>query len=102
MALDFSIAGEMALADFGQPITITLSGTTVKTVTGIFDLNPVTVSPGEMEFLQIDAALTISDTDMVGITSDHHFGVGSKIYRMKGKPRPDGYGFTWIPLSVQK
>ena len=101
MSLDGSEIAGLALNDFGVPVLITLSGVTVKTVTGIFDLDPVTVSPGEMELVQMDALLSLAESDMDGITSAHRFTVAGKTYRMQGKPRTRG-GMTDIPLSVQK
>lgn len=100
MALGSEING-LALADFGESVDITLSGATVKTVTGILTFDPVIVSPGEMELVQTDAMLSVSESDMDGITSAHRFTVGGKIYRMQGRPRTQN-GLTDILLSVQK
>lgn len=97
----FEIAN-MALADFGQPVTIQLNGIEVKTVTGILDLDPVVISPGNYEQVQIDAALTLRTDDMADITSEYRFTARDVTYRMGGKPRPDGHGLTYIPLTVQK
>lgn len=101
MAFDGLEIAAIALADFGVPVLVTLSGTTVKTVTGILDLDPVTVSPGEMEMVQIEAALSLAESDFENITSANRFTVRGKVYRMQGKPRTND-GLVYIPLSVQK
>lgn len=84
-------------------VDITLDGVLVKgDVSGVLDLSPVVISPGNYEQVQLDAALTLHVDDMAGITSQHRFSARGVMYRMGGKPRPDGSGFTYIPLTVQK
>lgn len=84
-------------------VDITLDGVLVKEdIPGTLDLSPVVISPGNYEQVQLDAALTLHTDDMAGITSQHRFTTRGVVYRMGGKPRPDGCGLTYIPLTVQK
>lgn len=84
-------------------VDITLDGVLVKDdVPGILDLSPVVISPGNYEQVQLDAALSLSSDVLAGITSQHRFTTRGVIYRMGGKPRTDGHGLTYIPLTVQK
>lgn len=103
MALGDEIAN-MALADFENTrVDITLNGIMVREdVPGVLDLTPTVISPGNYEQLQFDAALTLHTDDMAGITSEHRFTTRGVSYRMGAKPRPDGSGLTYIPLTVQK
>ena len=83
-------------------IVISLSGVEVKTVRGIFDESNEVASPFESDRIQFKPAVSLSDSDMAGITSAHTLTISGKAYQFDGKPRPDGHGMTLIYLTGKR
>ncbi len=83
-------------------VTISLDGLLVRNIRGIFDESSEVVSPFESSQVVIKPAVTVNDTDFIGITSENALTIRGKDYRFDGKPRPDGHGFTLIYLQVKK
>jgi len=83
-------------------VTITLGGVLVRNIRGIFDESSEVVSPYEASQISLKPAVTIQDSDFLGVTSANVLTIRDKNYQFDGKPRPDGNGFTLIYLQVKK
>lgn len=85
----------------GQPVTIKLSGVTVKVIQGKFRKNFESVSSYESTSGILLPVVLCKTSDLEGITSSHVFEIDGKEYKFDGKPEEQPSGLTKVPLGVR-
>ena len=89
-------------ATTGQPVAITLSGITDKTIQGKFRKNFESVSPYESNVGILHPALTCKTSDLADVTNDHVFLIGGSEYKFNGKPEEHPSGLSLVHLGIKK